>query len=136
MFLASANAHWIFYSIVGPLARILSLEQTAWAGRILVWGCLAFGWVRLVSRVASGSCLPVWSAAIFLALQGTGNLSGEWLIGGVEAKGFAYAALLLALAAAGSGAWIEAGIEAGVAISFHPVVGVWGAGALAAAQFA
>jgi len=136
MFLASANAHWVFYALCGPLTRVLSLEQTAWFGRILVCGLLAFGWVRLVGRITSGYCAALWSAAIFLALQGTGNLSGEWLIGGVEAKGFAYAALLLAIAAAGSGAWIEAGIEAGIAISFHPVVGAWGAGALAAAQFA
>jgi hypothetical protein len=136
MFLASANAHWVFYSLFGPLTRVLSFEHTAWCGRILVWGLLAFGWVRLVNRIAPGSCIPFWSAAIFLALQGTGNLSGEWLIGDVEAKGFAYAALLLAIAAAGSGAWVEAGIEAGVAISFHPVVGAWGAAALAAAQLA
>jgi len=134
MFLSSANAHWVFYSLFGPLIRVVSFESTAWCGRILVWGLLAFGWVRLVNRIAPGSCVPLWSAAIFLALQGTGNLSGEWLIGGVEAKGFAYPALLLAIAAAGSGSWIEVGIEAGIAISFHPVVGAWGAGALVAAQ--
>jgi hypothetical protein len=136
MFLASANAHWIFYSIFGPLTRVLSLEQTAWVGRLVVWGLLAFGWVRLVGRIAPGNWTALWSAAIFLALQATGNLSGEWLIGGVEAKGFAYAALLLAVAAACNESWIEAGIETGVAISFHPVVGAWGAGALAAAQIA
>jgi len=136
MFLASANAHRVFYSLFGPLTRVLSFAQTAWCGRIVVWGLLALGWVRLVGRLAPGTCAPLWSAVIFLALQGTGNLSGEWLIGGVEAKGFAYAALLLAIAAAGNGAWIEAGIETGVAISFHPVVGGWGAGALATAQLA
>jgi hypothetical protein len=136
MFLGSADAHWVFYSVFGPLTRIFSFEQTAWAGRLLAWGLLAFGWVRLVSRIAPGGCAPLWSAAIFLALQGTGNLSGEWLIGGVEGKGFSYAALLLAIAAACNGSWIEAGIEAGIAISFHPVVGAWGTGALAAAQFA
>jgi hypothetical protein len=75
----------------------------------------------------------VWSAAIFLAIQATGNLSGEWLIGGVEAKGFAYGALLIAIAAGCRDSWIESGIAAGIAISFHPVVGVWGVIALAAA---
>jgi hypothetical protein len=136
MFLASANAHWVFYSLFGPVTRVLSFEQTAWCGRIVVWGLVAFGWVRLVSRIFPGNWAPLWSAAIFLALQGTGNLSGEWLIGGVEAKSFAYAALLLAIAAAGNGAWVEAGIETGLAISFHPVVGAWGAGAIAVVQLA
>ncbi|MGE5193034.1 MAG: hypothetical protein ACM3U2_11075, partial [Deltaproteobacteria bacterium] len=135
-FVASANVHWVFYSIFGPLTRELSFEQTAWIGRVLVWGLLAFGWVRLVGRIVPGRFSPLWSAAIFLALQATGNLSGEWLIGGVEAKGFAYAGLLAAISAACNESWIEAGIEAGAAISFHPVVGVWGVAALAAASLA
>jgi hypothetical protein len=132
-FIASADVHRVFFWIFGPLLRVLSFEQTAWTGRIVTWGLLAFGWVRLTARIVPGRHSPLWSAAIFLALQATVNLSGEWLIGGVEAKGFSYAALLLAIAAAGNESWIEAGIEAGLAISFHPVVGVWGAGALAAA---
>jgi hypothetical protein len=132
-FIASANAHWVFYAVFGPLTRIFSLDQTAWIGRILVWGLLAWGWVRLVGRIVPGKFSPLWSAAIFLALQATGNLSGEWLIGGVEAKGFAYAALMLAIAAACDRSWIEAGIELGVAISIHPLIGLWGLAALAAA---
>ena len=135
-FVASANVHWVFYAIFGPLTRVLSFEQTAWTGRLLEWGLLAFGWVRLVSRIAPGSWSPLWSAILFAALQSTVNLSGEWLIGGTEAKVFSYAALLVAIAAAGDAAWIEAGAATGVAISFHPVVGVWGLAALAAGSFA
>jgi hypothetical protein len=132
-FIASANAHWVFYAVFGPLTRVFSLEQTAWIGRILVWGLLAWSWVRLVGRIVPGKFAPLWSAAIFLALQATGNLSGEWLIGGVEAKGFAYGLLMLAIAAACDRSWIEAGIELGMAISFHPLIGIWGLAALAAA---
>jgi len=134
-FVASADAHWVFYALFGPATRFLSLDQTAWAGRVLVWGGLALGWVRLVGRILPGSFSPIWAASLFLALQATGNLSGEWLVGGVEAKGFAYAALLWALAAACNRSSIEAGIAAGVAISFHPVVGVWGVIALVLARF-
>ena len=63
----------------------------------------------------------------------TRNLSGEWLIGGVEAKGFAYLALLLAIVAVCERAFRRAGIAIGLAISLHPVVGLWGALGLAAA---
>ncbi len=133
-FLNSADAHRVFYALVGPLTRFLSLEQTAWAGRIAVWLGLALGWIRLASPLQPGKFLPVWSAAIFLAIQSTVTFSGEWLVGGVEAKGFAYVALLLAIAAACHHSWLEAGIALGSAISLHPVVGGWGAVALAAAS--
>ena len=122
-FLSSADAHWVFYAIIGPLTRVLSLEQTAWVGRIAVWCGLAFGWIRLAGRLLPGKFTPVWSAAIFLAIQSTVTFSGEWLVGGVEAKCFAYAALLLAIAAACNHSWMQAAVALGIAISLHPVVG-------------
>ncbi len=133
MFLNSANAHWVFYALAGAVTRIASLDQTAWIGRILVWVGLAHAWVRLTRLLLPGKFSPVWAACLFLALQSAGNLSGEWLIGGVEAKGFAYIALLLAIVAACERSYRLAAVELGLAISFHPVVGIWGALALAAA---
>lgn len=131
LFLSSANAHWVFYATVGPLTRVLSLEQVAWIGRIVVWLGLALAWVRLASFVIPGNRPAVCSAAIFMAVHATGNLSGEWLLGGFESKGIAYAALLWGIAAGCRGAWCQAAVAVGGAISFHPVVGVWGAAALA-----
>lgn len=136
LFLSSADAHWTFYATVGSLTRVLSLEQVAWLGRILVSGGLALAWVRLTRLFVSNPLALLGSAGLFLAIQATGNLSGEWLLGGVEAKGFAYVALLLAIAAACRGAFREAGVEAGLAISFHPVIGVWGLLSLAGACLA
>ncbi|HEY3962997.1 MAG TPA: DUF6798 domain-containing protein [Planctomycetaceae bacterium] len=133
MFLNSANAHWVFYVLAGAVTRIASLDQTAWIGRILVWAGLAHAWVRLTKLLLPGKFSPVWAACLFLALQSAGNLSGEWLIGGVEAKGFAYIALLLAIVAACERSYRLAAVEVGLAISFHPVVGIWGALALMAA---
>jgi hypothetical protein len=129
-FLQSSNPHWVYYATVGALTRILTLEQTAWLGRVLVWILLAVGWVALTRSLLPHRWGAVWSAALFLGLSATGNLSGEWLIGGVEAKGFAYAALFLGLAAACDRRALSAAIWCGVAVSFHPVVGVWGATAL------
>ena len=135
LFLASADVPWMFYATFGPITRVLSFDQTAWIGRVLVWGLIACGWVRLAGRIIPGNFSPVWSMFLFLAIQATGNLSGEWLIGGLESKGFAYAALLFAIAAAGHESWVEAGVAAGITISFNPIIGLWGLAALVAASF-
>jgi hypothetical protein len=133
MFLESANAHWVFYALAGAVTKIASLDQTAWIGRILVWGGLAYSWVRLTRMLLPGKFSPVWTACLFLALQAIGNLSGEWLIGGVEAKGFAYIALFLAIVAACEDSYRRAAAQVGLAVSLHPIVGVWGVLALSAA---
>ncbi len=136
LFLNSSDAHWVFFATIGPLTRVCSLDQVAWIGRILVWSGLAFAWVRLAKLFVRRTPYIVAAAALFVALQATGDLSGEWLLGGVEAKGFAYVALLLAIAAGCRGSLREAGVEVGLAISFHPVVGVWGLVSLVGAAVA
>ncbi len=133
-FLTSANAHWVFYATVGSLTRVFSFDQAAWIGRMIVWGGLAFAWVRLSSRLLGERWLPLLAALFTLAILAPGSMAGEWLVGGVESKGFAYAALLVALDAACSQKWREAAIAAGVSISFHPIVGGWGVVALGAAH--
>lgn len=127
LFLESSNPHWVFYATVGALTRVCSLEQTAWVGRVLAWSSLAIGWVALARLVVPGRWGSIWSAALFLALSATGNLSGEWLIGGVESKAFAYGAVFLAVAAAGRNRLMQAAAWSGIAVSFHPVVGIWSA---------
>lgn len=142
LFLQSAEAHWFFYATFGGLTRVLSLEQTAWVGRALVWGLLAWGWARLGSVLFSSRwgavgaiwLLLAWFAAGTISADrqilkwfASGSFSGEWLIGGVEAKGFAYGLLFLALAEASAYHWNRAGACLGLAISFHPLVGGWGA---------
>lgn len=135
-FLKSADVHWVFYAAIGPVTRVLNFDQTAWLGRVVTWGLLALGWVWLAGLVIPGRFAPAWSAFLFLAIQATGNLSGEWMVGGLEAKGFSYAALIWAVAAACKRSGNTAAIGAGVSVSLHPVVGGWGVVALLAARFA
>lgn len=135
LLMSSADAHFVFYATIGGLTRVFTLEQTAWIGRLLVWAALAIAWTRLASQLLSGPFAALWSAWIFLGIQASGSLSGEWLIGGVEAKGFAYASLLVAIEAAASGALRRAAVAAGIAVAFHPIVGLWGTLALAFAWF-
>ena len=140
LFLSSANAHLVFFQTFGSLTRWFTLETTAIVGRLVGLLILAAGWTALVGVLVPGRWPALWAAWIFLALSALGNLSGEWLVGGIEAKVVAYGLLFGAIAA-----WIDgqaagshrrvllAGVLAGIAISFHPVVGIWG---VASAVFA
>lgn len=125
-FLASPNAHTVFYAAIGWLTRGLSFEQTAWLGRGLATLVLAAGWVSLVSMLLTQRWSALVSSWLFLALAACGNLSGEWLVGGVEGKVFSYGLLFASLGQVLRDRIILAGALAGAAVAFHPVVGVWG----------
>jgi Domain of unknown function (DUF6798) len=124
-FLESSNPHLVFYQTVGLLTLWMSLPQTAFVGRLVAYALLAVGWTSCVSRMSGSRAAPLWAAWVFLAIATVGNLSGEWMVGGVEAKVFAYAFVFLAIARLFDRRWRAAGIFAGLAVSFHPVVGGW-----------
>lgn len=125
-FLESADAHLIFYWTFGWLTQFFSLTAVAWIGRFLTWGLLAWGWQRLSSAVAPGRLNSVLSAALFTTLVEWGHMAGEWIIGGVEAKGFAYIGLLFALESLVHERWRRACVYCGAAAAFHVLVGGWG----------
>lgn len=140
LFLSSSNAHVVFYQTFGLLTRWCSLETTAIVGRLVGLLILSAGWTAMIHRLIPGRWPPLWAAWIFLALSAIGNLSGEWLIGGIEAKIPAYGLLFAAIALGldeepALRGWriLGVGFLLGLAVSFHPVVGIWG---LAAALFA
>ena len=135
-FLQSANAHYVFYSTVGAFTRVLTFEQTALVGRLLGWLLLAAGWCQLARQLIPQRWGGLWSAWVFLLLAAMGNWSGEWVVGGVEAKVFSYGCAWWSLAAASGGQPIRAAAWCGAAISFHPVVGVWNTLALIGAMIA
>jgi hypothetical protein len=133
LFLSSSNAHLVFYQTFGWLTRWFSLETTAIVGRLVGLLILAIGWTAMVRAVVPGKWgPPLWACWIFLALQAVGNLSGEWLVGGIESKivayGLLFAAMALCMNRERRRSWHIAmiGLLFGVAISFHPVVGIWG----------
>ena len=125
-FLESSNPHLAFYVLVGPLTRLFPLAVAAWIGRVLALLLLATGWVALTRRLIPGT----WSAwpaiCVFLLASAIGHISGEWVVGGVEAKVFAYGLLLWSAAAAIDTRGRRAAVFTGLAISMHPIVGGWG----------
>ncbi len=125
-FLESSNAHAFFYQTIGYATQWLSLHNIALLGRFTGFLLLAMGWFRLIRVLIPGVWSPLISAWIYLGIAAIGNFSGEWVIGGIESKVFAYGFLFLSLANACDLRWNRAAIYAGLTISSHPVVGIWG----------
>lgn len=125
-FLESSNAHVVYFATIGSLTTFLSFEQSAWIGRILAIAILTVGWCRLIGPFGPGRWFPLRVCWLFLAMAACGNLSGEWLVGGVEGKVFSYGFLFSAIASLQRKEWNKASAQAGVAIAFHPLVGLWG----------
>ncbi|MBX3441461.1 MAG: hypothetical protein KF774_03580 [Planctomyces sp.] len=125
LFLESAPAHRAFYLAIGWLTRILPFDQAAIVGRFAGLAVLAWGWWRLCDALAFGAARAAAALSVLLLLQTLGSWSGEWIVGGIESKVFAYG-----LGFAGLGAWLSrrepaAGLWLGLATTAHPLVGGW-----------
>jgi hypothetical protein len=129
-FLNSADSHQVFYLTVGWLARWQSLDGFAWTGRILTWLLLAITLWRLCRSLAIPDWAAPLAASLFVTLNSRAMLAGEWVVGGFEAKGLAYAAVFWALERWVRGKWNQALVAAGVATAMHALVGGWAAIAL------
>lgn len=75
---------------------------------------------RAVAGLATALSFTLWLVLIEYA-----NFAGEWVVGGVEGKCFAYGFVLCGLAALLRGQWNRAWIHFGVAAAFHVLVGGW-----------
>jgi hypothetical protein len=135
-FCNTADAHETFYLAFGWLARGLPLEAVAWCGRLATWGLLAWAWRRLSAAVVDGWLYAGLSAALFVALNERFHMAGEWVVGGVEAKGFAYVFVLLGLERLVRGRWGWALVLFGAASAFHVIVGGWAVVAAGVARLA
>ena len=133
LFLESSNPHLVFYRTVGALTAVLDFERAALIGRAVCLAVLAWGWTRLTRATTRRPGAAAGAAGLFLMLSALGNWSGEWVVGGVESKVPAYGLALLGTAQLLEGRLRLAGAACGAAVSFHPVVGLWFALALAGA---
>jgi hypothetical protein len=125
LFLESKDAHWTFYWTFGWVTKFCSLGASAWIGRALTWGLLAWSWRRLSWAIVPQPLHSLLSAGLLLFLLRNFHLAGEWIVGGVEAKGFAYVLVFLALEGIVRGRWRAALLLAGAAGAFHVLVGGW-----------
>ncbi|MDR3197826.1 MAG: hypothetical protein LBU34_08175 [Planctomycetaceae bacterium] len=124
-FLESKDSHWTFYAVFGWLSLFLPPDAMAWTGRFLTWGLLAWSWQRL-----SFTLVPVRWAAIPTALAlayyvDSFHAAGEWILGGVEGKSFAFPFVFFGLESMLRGRWQRTWIFLGIASAFHVLVGGW-----------
>lgn len=125
LFLESADAHLTFYWTVGLLTKWLSLPLVAWVGRFAAWLALAWAWQRLSTRVVPVRWLSIVTALLMVTLIEKTNFAGEWIVGGVEGKCFAYAFVFWALAELVVDRWQRVWPLLGLASAFHVLVGGW-----------
>ncbi len=125
LFASSSFAHWLFYVTFGWLTVAFNLDAAAWIGRVIGWLLLAIGWESLTSALGIRRIDKISSAICFLALAHVCNLSGEWIVGGIEAKVPAYALVLFALSRAVKENWRWVWPVLGLASGFHVLVGGW-----------
>lgn len=124
-FLESADAHLVFYWTFGWMTLLLPLPVVAVVGRIVTYACLALAWQQLSSAVVPRRGFAVLSAALLVMFNTHFHMAGEWVVGGVEAKGFGYALVFLGFAALVRDRWNRAWIILGVASAVHVLIGGW-----------
>jgi len=124
-FLNSHDTHKVFYFTFGWLSLWLSPWMLAWAGRLATWALLAWAWWRLSFALVPRRWFSVLTAALFVCLLERFHMAGEWVVGGIEAKGFAYVLVFLGLEAVVRNRWNRAWLLLGAASAFHVLVGGW-----------
>ncbi|QDS91982.1 hypothetical protein FF011L_07180 [Roseimaritima multifibrata] len=125
LFVTSGKAHTTFYWTFGWWTRFVSLDAAAWIGRLIGWSMLAIGWQRLCWAIAPKRYVSPLAACIWIVGIQYGNLAGEWVVGGIEAKVPAYAFVLFALERMVCRRWSWVWPLLGAASAFHVLVGGW-----------
>ncbi|MGA2796747.1 MAG: DUF6798 domain-containing protein [Thermoguttaceae bacterium] len=126
-FLDSKDTHKVFYLTFGWLSLCMTPTVLAWTGRLITWWLLAWSWRRLSFAVLPRPGWSILSAALFAMLMDNFHMAGEWVIGGVEAKGFAYVFVFLGLESLVRNHWNRAWLLLGCASALHVLVGGWSA---------
>lgn len=124
-FLQSHPVHWAFFTLLGWPVSWWGFETAAIFGRLAGCATFAVAWLSLSRQLIPASLSSLWILWGTLIAAVIGNFSGEWMIGGIEGKVFAYSALFGSLSAASQRNLPYAVFWTGVAIAFHPVIGIW-----------
>lgn len=125
LFLQSADAHLVFYLTLGQLTRWFALGQSVWIARWIIWAAMSLGWTYLSRTFCRGFGISILTAGLLVVLTRWFHLAGEWVVGGAEAKGLAFACIFVSMALATQRNWKWAWIWGGAASAFHVLVGGW-----------
>ena len=129
-YLAWPQSHqWLFQAIAGWPLRWFGFPLGSLLDRLLGYGVWSLGFSAVAWRLGLWPLSSALALALFLPHQGL--IAGEWMVGGAESKTWAYGLLLLSFALWSRG-WRPglAAFLAGLACSFHALVGLYGAAGL------
>jgi hypothetical protein len=121
----SFNYRFLFDFLVGPWLVIAPWRWVVLIGRFVAYclfGLVAQGIGRSL-QIRARYLIP--ALTMFLFAQSI--VAGEWMVGGLETKCFAYVAILGSLIFYFERKFIYAFLCGGLAFSFHPLVGGYGA---------
>ena len=124
-FLQSQDAHHVFFWTIGWLTQWLSLPAVAWIGRFAAALLLADSLVRLCWTLHRQPGTALLVVALYVTLLKWTHMAGEWVVGGVEAKSFAYALVFYGMAELVKGRWRRVWPWTGAAAAVHVLVGGW-----------
>ncbi len=125
LFASSGKAHTTFYMAFGWPLQTLALETATWIGRLVGWLLIAIGLRRLCDQLFHVWWASIAVAIVWIAGVEYGNLAGEWVVGGIEAKVPAYGLVLMGLSEMIQRRWNRVWIYLGAASAFHVLTGGW-----------
>lgn len=125
LFLDTPDSHWFFYGTFGFFSLFFSPITLTWFGRWMIWILTAWSWRRLSFALIPKPGFSILTASALLFLLDSFHLAGEWIIGGVEGKGFAFPFVFLGLESFFKNKSKICWIYWGIASAFHVLVGGW-----------
>ncbi len=125
LFLESRDAHALFFATLGRATEYWGLEQAAWIGRLVIWSALAAGMLWLFATIGLSGSSALAAGLSMIALQKLTPMAGEWIVGGVEGKGFAFVLSLVSLTCCARGKWEWGLVAAGASAAWHVLIGGW-----------
>ncbi|GHT40470.1 hypothetical protein FACS189443_0860 [Planctomycetales bacterium] len=124
-FLDGKDSHFFFYAVFGWLSFVCSPMVMAWIGRVVCWYLLAWSWYNLSKTLFRFKYVSALTALAFAYYTAHFHEAGEWVIGGVEGKTFAYPFVFFALDALLHKRRNHCVLFLGLACAFHILVGGW-----------
>lgn len=115
---------YVFSRLIGAIASLVGVEVAAWCGRLFGW-LLALAALFVLGKEMELRLAEVCAGVVVWVWSGQAVVAGEWMLGSLEAKTFAYACVFFALALAIRGRHNLCGALAGLAFTVHPAVGLW-----------
>jgi len=116
----------LFQMIFGNLIVTFGFLKTSIFGRFLTYSLIASGLVKIKQALGLSNLAFYVVIAAFLGWQREqGIIAHEWIVGGLEAKSFAYGFVLLAWSFLLKRSWSLVFLLLGFATSFHVLVGGW-----------